>query len=270
MTCYAAVMSRLLIAAMLCVASFALAQESALPTLPPPPPPIAPETKPALVEPVAKPTPPASTARERRGGTVGVGYLGLTSMTPLGGSLSGLGGLAGLSSLQLRNQVPLLGVRWWLRGSRIGLDVGAGAMMSTGGESIQFSSSPSLQLVAHLGLPIAVASTQHVIVLVAPEFRAGVSTLTSGGTSELTGSLLELAVRGGVELFFSFIGVPELSLEAAVRVGVARDAQSFSFQNPLLGRPGAGTSVESFRFSTSLSGDAASIVASSLSLKYYF
>lgn len=259
-------MSRLLVASMLCAASLALAQESALPTLPPPPPAIAPETKP-MVEPVAKPTPPPPTARERRGGTVGVGYLGLTSMTPLGGSLGGLGGLAGLGLV--RNQVPLLGVRWWLRGARIGLDVGAGAMMSTGGESLQFGSSPSLQLVAHLGLPIAVASTQHVIVLVAPEFRAGVSTLTSGGTNELTGSLLELAVRGGVELFFSFIGVPELSLEAAVRVGVARDAQSFSFSNPLLGRPG-GSSVESFRFSTSLSGDAASIVASSLSLKYYF
>lgn len=261
-------MSRLLAASMLCAASLALAQDSS-PTLPPPPPPVGPETKPALVEPVAKPMPPAPTARERRSGTVGVGYLGLASMTPLGVSLGGLGGLAGLSSLVVRNQVPLLGVRWWLRGARVGLDVGVGAMMSTGTEAIQFGSTPSLQLMAHLGLPIAVASTQHVIVLVAPEFRAGVSTLTAGGSNEISGSLLELAVRGGVELFFSFMGVPELSLEAAVRVGVARDALGFAFSAPL-GPGGGGTTFESFRFSTSLSGDAASIVASSLSLKYYF
>jgi hypothetical protein len=88
-------------------------------------------------------------------------------------------------------------------------------------------------------MPIAVASTQHVIVLLAPEFRAGFSTTTSGGSNEATGSLLELALRGGVELFFSFIGVPELSLEAAVRVGVAREAQGFSFISPL--GPGGAT-----------------------------
>lgn len=260
-------MFRLLATSLLCAASLAFAQEGEAPTLPPPPP-IEAAAKP--VEPVVKAMPPAPTAHERRRGTVGVGYLGLSSMNPLG-SLGSLGGLGSLGLLVQRNQVPLLGVRWWLRNARVGLDVGLGAMMSTGTESVQlqFVSGPSLQVVAHVGLPIAVASAQHVIVLVAPEFRAGFSTLTAGGSNEITGSLLELALRGGVELFFSFIGVPELSLEAAVRLGVAREAQGFSFISPL-GPGGGGTSFETFRFSTSLSGDAASIIASSLSLKYYF
>jgi hypothetical protein len=260
--------ARVLIVAMLS-ASLVFAQEDATPApmlLPPPPAEAQPKTV-SAEPPVAKMMPPAPTARERRGGTVGVGYLGLSSMAPLGGSLGGLGGLGGL--LITRNQVPLLGVRWWLRNARIGLDAGVGVMMSTGLESVQFASIPSLQLVGHVGLPIAVASTQHVIVLLAPEFRAGFTTSVSGGNNEATGSLLELALRGGIELFFSFIGVPELSLEAAVRVGVAREAQGFSFISPL-GPGGGTTSFEVFRFSTSLSGDAASIIASSLSLKYYF
>jgi hypothetical protein len=253
---------RLLIA-LLSVSSIAFAQEESLP----PPPPIDAQPKAIVAEPpVAKMLPPPPTARERRSGTIAVGYLGLSSMQPLGASLGGLGGLG---SLLTRTQVPLLGIRYWFRAGRIGIDVGAGAMFSTGMESLQFPSNPSVQIVGHIGMPIAVASTQHVIVLLAPEFRAGFSTTTSGGSNEATGSLLELALRGGVELFFSFIGVPELSLEAAVRVGVAREAQGFSFISPL-GPGGGNTTFETFRFSTSLSGDAGSIIASSLSLKYYF
>lgn len=134
---------RLVIVASVFVASFAFAQEA--PTLPPPPPAEA-QPKPVVGEPpVAKMMPPAPTARERRGGTIGVGYLGLSSMTPLSVSLGGLGGLGSL--LVTRNQVPLLGVRWWLRNTRLGFDFGVGAMMSTGMESIQFVSTPSLQIV---------------------------------------------------------------------------------------------------------------------------
>lgn len=262
-------MRRLLLTSLLCAASAAFAQEE---LSPPPPAPVEPQPV-VVVEPVpaTKLAPPVPTARERRGGTVGVGYLGLASMLPMFASLGGLGGLGGLGSLGLRVNVPMLGVRWWMRGSRLGLDFGVGAMLTTNDSNspaVAFFP-PSFYLVAHVGLPIAVASTQHVIVLLAPEFRAGFTTLTGGGsgfTSE--GSLLELALRGGIELFFSFIGVPELSLEAAVRLGVARDAQSVSTFSPL--GPGFGSSTESFRFSTSLSGDAASIIGSTLSLKYYF
>lgn len=251
-------MRRLLWTSLLCAASAAIAQDAAV-APPPPLPPVA-EAAPANVEP--KPSPPAPTARDRRGGTVGVGYLGLGSMVPIGGLSGGLGGLGG----NLRVQVPVLGVRWWLRHSRLGLDLGVGAMLSSSPDFPQSSfSGPSLQLLAHVGLPIAVASTQHVIVLLAPEFRAGLSTLTS--SSGITGSLLELGVRGAVELFFGFIGVPELSVEAAIRVGVAREAQSFSFSAPLNFNT---STTEVYRFSTSLSGDAGSVVASTLSLKYYF
>jgi hypothetical protein len=120
--------------------------------------------RPAVVEPpLAKMLPPPPTARERRGGTVGVGYLGLSSMQPI----VSLGGLGGLGLAVPRSQVPLLGVRWWFKNARIGLDAGLGAMTSSL-ESNQFASIPSVHVVGHVGLPIAIASTQHVIVLLAP------------------------------------------------------------------------------------------------------
>lgn len=240
-----------LLACSLCAASVAVAQEAPLPSLPP----LA-EVPPAIAEPAATSAPPVLNARERRDGTVGVGYLGLSAITPSTGGLGGLGGLG-----IFRVQVPLLGVRWWLRGSRLGLDFGVGAMVATSPDAF----APALQVVAHAGLPIAVASTQHVIVFLAPEFRAGFSALTGGAS--INASLLELALRAGVELFFGFIGVPELSVEASIRVGVAREVQSFANFSPF----GGGSAFnENFRFSTSLSGDAATVIASSLSLRYYF
>ena len=38
------------------------------------------------------------------------------------------------------------------------------------------------------------------------ELRAGDPTLLNDGSFSLTGSLLELALRGAIELFFGFIG----------------------------------------------------------------
>ncbi|MDP2271759.1 MAG: hypothetical protein Q8N23_33230 [Archangium sp.] len=266
-------MARLLSTLLLFAASVSFAQEGGAVEPTPPPPAVEQEA----VEPKAlestkvmlKPMPPPPTARQARSGTVGVGYLGVAGMTPLFGGLGGgLGGLGSLSAFRV--SAPILGVRWWFRDSRLGLDLGLGAMVTAGSEtSGALTNTPSLQLVAHAGLPIAIASTQHVIVLLAPELRAGYSTLLNDGSFALTGSLLELALRGAVELFFGFIGVPELSLEAAIRVGFMREAQGLSNFAPL--GPGGNTLTnETFRFSTSLSGDAGSVIASTLSLKYYF
>lgn len=255
-------MARLLLTLLLCAASVSFAQEVVAAEPLPPPGPVEKTTA------TLKPTPPPPTARMQRSGTIGVGYLGLAGTSPLFSGMGGLGGLAGLGLLRV--QAPILGVRWWLRDSRLGVDLGLGAMV-TGGTDMTgaaFVTTPSVQVVAHVGLPIALASTQHVIVLVAPEFRAGYVTLLGDSSFGLSGSLLELALRGAVELFFGFIGVPELSMEAAIRVGFIREAQGMSNFAPL----GASTRLtsETYRFSTSLSGDPGSIIASTLSLKYYF
>jgi hypothetical protein len=260
-------MPRPLLIAVVLFASSAAAQDQAL-------------TPTALVaEPVPEPTaavepskpvvPLQPTALQLRGGTVGIGYLGLISMAPPSFGLGGMGGLFGLSAL--RTQAPVLGARWWLKNSRLGIDLGLGVMVSatdmTQGVAV---GSPSVQLVGLVGLPIAIVSTQHVIVLAGPEFRAGYSWLDQSSINSLSSSLLELSARGAIELFFSFIGVPALSVEVAIRVGVSREAQGFSTVAALTPGQESTLITQTFRFSTSLSGDALSVVASTLALKYYF
>ncbi len=64
--------------------------------------------------------------------------------------------------------------------------LGVGAVVTGGTDtSGSFANTASPQLVAHAGLPIAVACTQHMIVLLAPELRAGYSTLLNDGSFSL-------------------------------------------------------------------------------------
>lgn len=201
-------------------------------------------------------------ARERQAGTLGVGLIGLSSFSTTSSDLAGLGSLGGLA--YSAPSVPLLGIRYWMKSSRMGIDVGVGAMVASN-PTLSTSSSPGIQLHAHVGLPIAIASGVNVIALIAPELRVGLKSVSvnsslSGAETNQTGSLLELGVRGGLELYFGFIGVPELSLEASFRVAAAREAFT----------SGSSQQSEKFRFSTSLAGDAFSLLASSLALKYYF
>lgn len=219
---------------------------------------VAPPAAPSLPPPAVEPR----TALEQRGGTWGVGYLGLSSLPGLSASgLLGIGGLGGLASLNV--QVPMLGARTWFKGTRLGLELGVGVMVSSA-----VSTSDSVSLVGLVAVPIALVSGQHFIVHVAPDLRSGF-TLTSSGLVDGTASTLELSARGAVELFFGFIGVPALSLEAGIRLGAARQAQNSTAPSPL-GSDIIRSKTESYRFTTSLAGDAGSLIASTLSLKYYF
>ncbi len=244
-------MFRYVFFALMLTASLVAAQETPAVVTPSPAPPMSP---PSAVEP--------RTALEQRGGTWGVGYLGLsTQLAPTAGL--GVGGLGGLSGLLGGTQVPMLGARTWFKGTRVGLELGLGVMVSS-----TVSSSDSVSVVGLVAMPIVLVSAQHVIVYVAPELRSGF-TVTNSSLLTGTSSNLELGARGAVELFFGFIGVPALSLEAGIRVGAARQASSSTSPSPL-GMDTVNSKSETYRFTTSLSGDAGSLVASTLSLKYYF
>lgn len=207
------------------------------------------------------------TARERQAGMLGVGFIGLSSFSPSASALTG-GGLGALGALNTPLSVPLLGIRYWLKKSILGLDLGAGAMAVTYPSS---TSSAGFQLHVHAGLPIAIASSSNVIVIVAPEFRAGfksstVLSSTLAGPVRETGSLFELGIRGAVELYFAFLGAPQLSLEVGIRVAIAREAAQEEGPSSV----SSPASREVYRLSTSLSNDTLSLLASSFALKYYF
>lgn len=200
---------------------------------------------------------PKPTAHQLKTGHVGFGFLGASQV------------LRALpSSLPTdTTTVPLLGVRWWLANSRLALELGAGVMTSGRGSSSFAGGPASLEVLGHVGLPVMVVSAEHVIVFLEPEARVGFSYFApdSTGFGVVTASTFELNLRAGVEVFFGFIGLENLSFEISVRAGVNHAVRSSleSFS--------VGVSQTSFtRFSTSLIGDPLEVISSSVAMRYYF
>lgn len=168
--------------------------------------------------------------------------------------------------------VPLLGLRHWTRGATTaGLEVGVGVMVSsasaTGAQGSNPAAGPSsLELLLHLSAPIVVASTTHTIVFVAPEARFGFSYFDadSSGVGVVTATTLNVGVKGGIEIFFSFLGLPNLSLEAGVRAGLTHEWRSFAVSSTEF------ASVSQTHFATSLVANPWDLFTSSLAARYYF
>lgn len=228
------------------------------------PPAPAPTPAPVVVTPPAKPS-----ARERRLGSVGFGFLGTTTVAQ-----------ARLSSPSMETRpvfttttVPLLGVRWWTPNPRIGFEVGFGAMVTTydGTEQQVIAATPTTAEFAwHASLPIVLGSTEHVIFFVAPELRVGHSTWTvknEVGTPP-NGWTIEASAKGGVEIFFSFIGLDNLSVEAGIRAGVTHQVRTSYTTSPL--QPETASTISQTRFSTNLVANPWDLFTSTLAARYYF
>lgn len=217
----------------------------------------------------AAPSPVAPvTALERRRGSVGVGYLGGMSV----GRAFGAGTLGGVAS---HTTVPVLGLRWWTPLPRVGVELGAGVMVTIfDADGVPppaiASVGETVELAWHVAVPIALVSAEHAIVVLAPQFRVGHS-LFGNSTPSTTAPYawtFDFSLKGGVEVFFGFIGLDRLSLEASIRVGLAHDVRTTVIPSPL--QPNDTFSTYTTRFSTSVSGSAWDVVASSLALRYYF
>lgn len=243
---------------------------------------VAPARLPLHVEPAAEVAPvaaapaPVLTARQRRAGDVSVGLLGTSSVLRATVDSTFDPSTGRVISGDSFSTVPLLGVRWWSKGSVVGFEAGAGVVASAG--STEGSSSGGVSLarrpttiewVGHVALPLSLVSAEHVIVFVAPELRVGNSNIASNasGTPNYSWSI-NAGLRAGVELFFSFIGLDRLSLEVGTRIGVTHEIRTLVSQFAL-GSPSY-TTTEVTRFSSSLVGTPWDVIGGALALRYYF
>ena len=236
---------------------------------------------PEMVEPVVPPKaegvpPPMVTqpaplsARDRMLGTWGFGFLGTGSV------LKAAVDQGTFTQPTLRTTVPLLGVRWWTPWRRLGLEVGVGVMVSGSHNDLPTQLMPAgdgpatTEFLFHFSAPVVLGSTQHVIVFIAPEARAGFSRFQPDGSGAgvVTASTLDFSLKGGVEIFFSFIGLPNLSIEAGVRAGVVHELRATVTTLPLEGDR-VSTSSET-RFATTLVANPWDLFTSTLAARYYF
>lgn len=175
----------------------------------------------------------------------------------------------------LGDELPALGVdsvglRYWFAGDgpgiarAWGLDVGLSfAWQRETVERAGFEQKLSSTAVGlHGGVPLVLAQLRHANFAVVPE----VDVVFLGGEqagADLSGVAFAVGARGGFEVFFGFIGVPDLSLEASIGFGL-------SHVRATLDQAG----VETKRSSTFLGlrklDDPWDIFRSSVAARYYF
>jgi len=123
-------------------------------------------------------------------------------------------------------------------------------------------------VVIHAGVPISLADPGNFNFLVIPEIDVGIGTggikgVMGGPSTDLSGLLIQGGLRAGAEVFFGFIGIPQLSLEGSVGVFL-------SSATGRLSQGGASTRFSTFVMSTSSVAQPWDIFRKDIAARYYF
>jgi len=163
---------------------------------------------------------------------------------------------------------PAIGLRYWTSPS-LGIDIAVGfgwmgGSTDVGGTSMDKDS--VFGFVLQGGLPLALATRRHVSFQAIPfvTFAHGQTTTgPSGSTTDFSGNRVEVGARTGFEVFFGFIGIPELSLSATVGL------QFEMFKNSSSAN-GLSQSDTTLRFTTTVQNNPWDIFAGNVAARYYF
>jgi|HubBroStandDraft_1064217.scaffolds.fasta_scaffold02967_11 hypothetical protein len=108
---------------------------------------------------------------------------------------------------------PVVGVRYWLM-PKLGLDGGLGIGWLTGSAPSPFA------MAFHVGVPLALASSQHFTFIVSPEANLAFAheniPVPAMANNTADGFLFDMGARVGAEIQFGFIGIPQLALQGTV------------------------------------------------------
>jgi len=222
-------------------------------------------TEPGEREPTGARAAPVGNAHDAVVGHLGVGWLG-TADVPVGPS--SLPGFAPLPA-------PIVGVRYWTS-SVIGIDAGIGFFSTSSATRLEAPGTPSTTtegpsrtaILLHAGVPIALADMGNFSFQLTPEFNVGIGTGGIKGTggaanTELSGLLIEAGARAGAEVFFGFIGIPQLSLEGSVGLFLSSETGRTS-------QAGNATRFSRFMISSSSVAQPWDIFRKDIAARYYF
>jgi hypothetical protein len=210
---------------------------------------------------------------------LGFTYFDITSLpiaNPLAAGTTGAQGLTpgGITSSTVA--APVVGVRYWLQRA-IGIDVGMGLGFAggsqeavSGGIDTKVSKVGTGGFALHAGLPLVIYDGRHYAFLVIPEFTIGgasgklTPTASSGGAEQdLSGFLFDGGAKVGAEIYFGFIGLPELALQATVGLSYRRSVFK-------LASAGNSASDGTNTFGTDVESDPWAIFTNNVSATYYF
>lgn len=173
---------------------------------------------------------------------------------------------------------PAIGIRYWF-GPDLGLDVAIGfwtyggtdkAKDPNGTRESELESRTAFLL--HGGLPIVLGGGRHVSVQLTPEVNLGFAggkwkPAATGGylppSVDESGFLLQVGSRIGAEVFFGFVGMPELSLDASLGLHLQTRSATASAGNTEVAR--SDTTIATNNFNSPWE-----FFTSSLAARYYF
>jgi hypothetical protein len=172
-----------------------------------------------------------------------------------------------------------VGVRRWMPAAmnavirNWGIDAGLGLVFGGGNESTggaSFDAPTAFGLALHTGLPLMLAHGRHVSFALIPEatlLLAGsrvTNPLAPDQRTDWSGLGLKLGARAGLEVYFGFVGIPQLALEATM-------GGSLSYTRVSSKPTGQGTSTSSrWLVATSRQNEPWSIFGGNVAALYYF
>ncbi len=202
------------------------------------------ERPPAMGGTPAEPDAPAGNSDHDQVG-FGLSFFGVNSVnvTPAGANVG-----------ELSMPLPTVGIRYWF--GNVGLDFGVGLGTTSRKEINSCTDVDACSMTeriggidggfaigAHIGLPIAISTGEHWALLAIPEidFAYGTASIFQSASDtaldiSLSGIQFDVGVRFGGEFHFGGIGLPNLSLQATIGLGL-RYAASSAANNVAFGDP---------------------------------
>jgi hypothetical protein len=153
---------------------------------------------------------------------------------------------------------PTVGVDFAVGFSWIGGSVDAGGMITDKDSVTGF--------LVQAGVPLALSTHRHVSFQVIPTvaFARGQTSLGTGMAAiDFSGLRFDIGARSGFELFFGFIGIPELSLSATV--GLQFELRRYTFETGDVRQHDTTTA-----FTTTVQSNPWEIFAGNVAARYYF
>jgi hypothetical protein len=174
-------------------------------------------------------------------GRLGVGFFGMLEI-PIMVCQDAPGGCANPAIDDV--SAPTIGARYWLD-TGFGAELAAGFNItspsqetetSAGGTTTTTLNTTEASVVAfgvHGGLPLVFAHSGHFVFEAVPQLNIGIASgshdvVVAGGTEsfDVSGLLIEAALKAGAEIHFGFIDIPQLSLQATLGVGLRIESRS--------------------------------------------
>ncbi len=209
-------------------------------------------------------------------GHIGVGWFGISNVPIASGTPAGDGDDPVVNpGAPEFIPTPAIGIRYWFS-SLMGLDLGLGMSVSTGSVSTTTYAADKATITSlffHLGVPLSIVEGEHVSLQIAPETNFGyayseVEPSYQPGVeppppAQLSGSRFDVGVRVGGEVYWGFIGLPELALEGSVGVYLTHQATDITVG-------GAHASQDNLVFTTSEYQSPWDLFTQHVRARYYF